>query len=333
MHRNSNWIQSRLWDVFADVKTPRLAAMSSYRKQEDMAFTVRPRRSALYLPANNARILEKGATLPADVVILDLEDAVGVHEKDAARQRVLDTLAARIYQPREVVVRINGSGTEWYEADLAALATAGADGILVPKINRGEEILAVESALETAGAPDGLQLWSMVETPSAFLHIGEIAGASDRLTALVVGTNDLINDLHVRDQPGRAPILTALSLAVLGARSAGKSILDGVFNAIRDPDGFTTEARQGRDWGFDGKTVIHPSQVEIANAVFSPTTEEVAQARNVVTAYQQATAAGESVTVVDGKMVEELHVRNARRILELAARINASGAGDLETVR
>ncbi|RYF52529.1 MAG: CoA ester lyase, partial [Comamonadaceae bacterium] len=287
-----------------------------------MAPTVRPRRSALYLPGNNLRVLEKGKLLPSDIVILDLEDAVGDEDKASSRQRVVDAVSAGDYRPREVVVRINGLGSKWHHADVAAVARSGADGVLVPKVQTGDEVRALDSALTVAGAPHDLKLWVMVETPGAFLRAEEIAAASERLAVLVIGTNDLINDLHALHRPGRAPIQTALSLAILGARTAGKSILDGVFNAIRDVEGFTDEARQGREMGFDGKTVIHPSQVEIANTVFGPSDEELSHARTVVAAYKQARAIGESVIVVDGKMIEELHVRDARRILALAATID-----------
>ena len=286
--------------------------------EEVMAPTLRPRRSALYLPGNNARALEKGKTLPADVLILDLEDAVGPDAKEDSRAKVCDAISSGAYRTHEIVVRVNGSGTEWHDDDLAAVASSAAHGVLVPKVEKGEQVQALAAVLDTLGAPGSLQLWVMIETPGAFLRAEEIASASDRLAALVVGTNDLVNDLHGLHVPGRAPVVPALSLAVLGARAAGKAILDGVFNDITDEGGFRAEAQQGREMGFDGKTLIHPSQIAPANDLFGPSQKELAGARKIVSAYQQAQAAGNSVITVDGRMIESLHVRDAERILALA---------------
>lgn len=283
---------------------------------------LRPRRSALYLPGNNSRALEKGKTLPADVLIFDLEDAVGPDAKAESRTRVCDAVSSQSYRPREVVVRINGLDTDWHDDDLAAVASSVADGVLVPKVETGEQVQALVAALDKLGAPASLRLWVMIETPRAFLRAEEIASASDRLAAFVVGTNDLVNDLHALHVPGRAPALTALSLAVLGARAAGKAVLDGVFNDISDEDGFRAEARQGREMGFDGKTLIHPSQIAPANDQFGPSHTELVDARKIVSAYDQARAAGNSVITVDGRMVESLHVRDAQRILALAELIS-----------
>jgi citrate lyase subunit beta/citryl-CoA lyase len=278
---------------------------------------LRPRRSALYLPGNNARALEKGKTLPADVLIFDLEDAVGPDAKADSRARVCDAISSGSYRPREIVVRINGMGTDWHDDDLAAVAGSAAHGVLVPKVETGEQVQALIAALDELAAPESLRLWVMIETPGAILRAEEIASASDRLVALVVGTNDLVNDLHGLHVPGRAPVLAALSLAVLGARAAGKVVLDGVFNDITDEAGFRAEARQGREMGFDGKTLIHPSQVGPANDLFGPSRRELADARKIVSAYEQAQAAGNSVITVDGRMIESLHVRDAQRILAL----------------
>lgn len=283
-----------------------------------MAPTLRPRRSALYLPGNNARALEKGQTLPADVLIFDLEDAVGPDAKDDSRARVCEAISSGNYGPREVVVRVNGLGTDWHDADLAAVAGAPADGVLVPKVETGEQVRALAGVLDALGAPQAMRLWVMMETPRAFLRAEEVASASERVAGLVVGTNDLVNELHGLHVPGRAPALTALSLAVLGARAAGKIVLDGVFNDISDEGGFRAEARQGREMGFDGKTLIHPSQIAPANELFGPSRDELAGARKIVSAYEQAQAAGNSVITVDGRMIESLHVRDAQRILALA---------------
>jgi citrate lyase subunit beta / citryl-CoA lyase len=282
-----------------------------------MAPTLRPRRSALYLPGNNARALEKGKTLPADVLIFDLEDAVGPDAKAHSRAQVCDAIASGSYRPREIVVRINGPGTDWHDDDLAAVAGSAAHGVLVPKVETGEQVQALAAALDGRGAPETLQVWVMMETPRAFLRCEEVASASDRLAALVIGTNDLVNDMHGLHVPGRAPLIPALSMAVLAARAAGKVILDGVFNGITDEAGFRAEARQGREMGFDGKTLIHPSQIAPANDLFGPSQEELADARKIVSAYERAQAAGNSVITVDGRMIESLHVRDARRILAL----------------
>lgn len=283
-----------------------------------MAPTPRPRRSALYLPGNKDRALEKAKSLPADVLIFDLEDAVGPDAKAESRTRVCSAVASAGYRPREVVVRINGAGTDWHEDDLMAVAASAADAVLVPKVETGHEVEALANTLDRLGAPRSLQLWAMIETPRAILRAEEIASASERLTVLVVGTNDLVNDLHGRHVPGRAPVAPALSWAVLGARAAGKSILDGVYNAIDDEAGFRAEATQGREMGFDGKTLIHPGQVGPANELFGPSEKELADARRIVSAYQEAQAAGASVITVDGRMIESLHVRDAQRILGLA---------------
>ena len=215
-------------------------------------------------------------------------------------------------------MRINGLGTDWHDDDLAAVADSAAHGVLVPKVETAEQVQALAAALDSVGAPDSLQLWVMIETPRAFLRAEEIVSASDRLAGLVVGTNDLVNELHGLHVPGRAPVVPALALAVLGARAAGKAILDGVFNDITDEAGFRAEARQGREMGFDGKTLIHPSQIAPANDVFGPSQEELAHARKVVAAYEEAQAAGNSVITVDGRMIESLHVRDAQRLLALA---------------
>lgn len=283
-----------------------------------MAPTLRPRRSALYLPGNKPRTLEKGKTLPADILIFDLEDAVGPDAKADSRATVCDAVASRSYGPREVVVRINGVGTDWHDGDLAAVAGSPADGVLVPKVEDGDQVRALAARLETLGAPESLQLWVMIETPRSFLRAEEIASASDRLAAFVIGTNDLVNDLHALHLPGRAPVIPALTLAVLGARAAGKIVLDGVFNDITDEEGFRAEARQGREMGFDGKTLIHPSQIGPANDLFGPSPDELTHARKVVAAYEEARFTGNSVITVDGRMIESLHVRDAERVLKLA---------------
>ena len=276
------------------------------------------RRSALYLPGNNARALEKATSLAADVLIFDLEDAVGPDAKADSRARVCEAIASGDYRSAEIVVRINGAGTAWHDDDLAAVAGLPADAVLVPKVERGEQVQALADRLERLGAPQARRRWVMIETPGSVLRVGEIAAASDRLAILVVGTNDLVNELHALHVPGRAPVAAALAWTVLGARAAGKGVLDGVFNDIADDAGFRAEARHGRELGFDGKTLIHPSQIAPANQVFGPSAEELAQARTIVASYERAEAVGESVITIDGRMIEMLHVRDARRILALA---------------
>jgi citrate lyase subunit beta / citryl-CoA lyase len=291
---------------------------------------LRPRRSVLYMPGANERALEKAKGLAADALILDLEDAVAPDAKTEARDRVCAAVASGGYGGREVVIRVNGLDTPWHAEDVAAAAKVGPASILVPKINSAEEVHAVERALEAAGAPDETLIWAMVETPIAMLDARAIAGASERLAVLVMGTNDLAKELHAEQVPGRQPLLTGLSLCLLAARAAGKAILDGVYNDIKNAEGFEAECRQGRELGFDGKTLIHPSQLEPCNRVFAPDEDEIAHAREVIAAFEEAQAAGKGVVTVNGRMIENLHVDNARRALAQAdaiARLEAELSG------
>jgi len=287
----------------------------------------KPRRSALYMPGANARALEKAKTLPADAVILDLEDSVAPDAKDAARDQVIAAVKAGGFGKREVVIRMNALGTSWGSADLVAIATSGADAVLVPKVQSAADIHRVEQALKNAGAPDHLAIWSMIETPRAFLHAEAIAGASERQQVWVMGTNDLVKELHAAHRPGRAPLLPALSIALLAGRAAGLVLLDGVYNDIQDEEGFAAECRQGLDMGFDGKTLIHPSQLAPANEIFAPTDEEVAFARTIIAAFEAPDAQGKGVLKVDGKMVELLHRDQALRTVAIADAIAAKEAG------
>jgi citrate lyase subunit beta/citryl-CoA lyase len=274
------------------------------------------RRSVLYLPGANERALTKALALPVDALILDLEDAVAPEAKVTARQRVCAAIGD--YAGREVTVRVNAVGTRWHDADLRAVAEAGPDAVVVPKIDSAEQVLAVEQTLREAGAPDRTAIWAMIESPLAVTRVVEIAGATDRLTVLVMGTNDLLKELRARHRADRAPLLAALSLCVLAARAADRTILDGVFNDIRDSVGFAAECLQGRQFGFDGKTLIHPGQIEECNRVFSPSDTEIAYAHRVIDAYDQARASGRGVATVDGRMIENLHVDNARWVLATA---------------
>jgi len=275
----------------------------------------RPRRSVLYLPGSNARALEKAPTLPTDALILDLEDAVAPDAKATARAQVAEAVAAGGFGEREVLVRVNGADTAWFADDVAAIAAAGADGVLVPKVSSVTAVTEVEAALAAVGAPDDLALWAMLETPRAVLDAGEVTRASDRLVGFVMGTNDLAKELGAAHVPGRAPMLTALSWCLLAARDAGKVIIDGVYNDLDDAEGFVAECRQAVELGFDGKTLIHPRQLEPCNAAFTPTEEEVEHAREVIAAFEAAAAEGRGVVTVGGKLVENLHVEQARKVL------------------
>ena len=280
--------------------------------------TVRPRRSVLYVPGSNVRALEKARTLPVDGLILDLEDAVAPAAKEEARGAVLAALRAGGFGHREVTVRVNGSATPWGADDLALAARSGADAVVLPKVEAPEEVRAAERALAAAGAPEGLALWCMIETPRGVLAAAEIAAASPRLAALVMGTSDLVKDLRARHTPSRAEVLVALGTVLLAARAHGKVALDGVHLELADDAGFEAACRQGRDLGFDGKTLIHPRTVEVANRIFAPTAEEIAEARRIIAAHAEAEAAGRGVVVVDGRLVESLHVEGARRVVALA---------------
>ena len=273
----------------------------------------RPRRSVLYMPSSNERALEKAKTLPVDALILDLEDAVAPDAKDQARENACAAARSGAYGRRELTIRVNGIGTQWHEADLAAACAAGPDGVVVPKVGSAEEVRQLVAAMESAGAPDHTQLWAMVETPLAMLHCEEIAAASERLTVLVMGTNDLAKELHAEHVPGRHPLLTGLGLCLLAARATGTVILDGVFNDVKDATGFEAECLQGRQMGFDGKTLIHPGQVEVCNTVFAPSREQVEEAQGILQAWEAG--AGSGVVTHKGRMIEALHVDTARRVL------------------
>ena len=273
----------------------------------------RHRSSVLYMPSSNERALEKAKTLPVDALILDLEDAVAPDAKDQARENACAAARSGAYGRRELTIRVNGIGTQWHEADLAAACAAGPDAVVVPKVGSAEEVRQFVAAMESAGAPDHTKLWAMVETAQAMLHCEEIAAASERLAVLVMGTNDLAKELHAEHVPGRHPLLTGLGLCLLAARATGTVILDGVFNDVVDAAGFEAECLQGRQMGFDGKTLIHPGQVEACNRVFAPSAEQVEEAQGVLQAWEAG--AGSGVVTHKGRMIEALHVDTARRVL------------------
>jgi len=283
----------------------------------------RPRRSALYLPASNARAIAKARTLPADVIILDFEDAVAPEAKDEARDAAVEAVNAGGFGHREVAIRANGLDTPWGEADLAAIAGSAADAVLVPKVSGPADIAACEDRL--AGARPDMQLWAMIETCAAVPRLEAIAAtaAETRLSLWIMGTNDLAKEMRARLTPERTPFLPILSLAVCAARAHGLAILDGVCNEFRDLARFEAEARQGLLFGFDGKSLIHPDQIAPTNAVFSPGEEELAQARAIIEAFALPENAGKGAIRVEGKMAELLHLDQAHRLVAMARAIGA----------
>jgi citrate lyase subunit beta / citryl-CoA lyase len=291
--------------------------------------SLRPIRSALYMPGSNARALDKAKALPADVVILDLEDAVAPDAKVAARAQVMAAVAAGGFGYRQVVVRINALDTAWGAADLAAAAAAKPDAVLLPKPNSASDIMAASVELRRAGAPETVRLWAMVETPRAILNLADIAGAAalagSRLSCLVLGTNDLVKDTRAELDAARTAALYWLSSSVTAARAFGLTVLDGVYNNFRDGEGLSRECAHGRMLGFDGKTLIHPDQIATANTAFSPSEADVALARKIMAAFDQPENRGKGVITLDGKMVELLHADMARRTVAIADAIAARG--------
>ncbi len=282
---------------------------------------VTPLRSVLYMPGSNERALEKARSIACDGLILDLEDSVAPDAKPAAREQVAAAASSGAYGRRTVAIRVNSIGTEWHDDDIVAAAQAGPDGVVVPKVNSADEVRALVASLEKAGAPEHTRLWAMVETPEAIFNVREIAAASDRLAVLVMGTNDLVKELYAEHVPGRAPLLTSLSLSLLAARAAGVQILDGVYNDVKDAEGFLAECAQGRQMGFDGKTLIHPGQVAPANEQFAPSAEAVEDARGLIRAWEDGQGTG--VVTYKNKMVENLHVESAQRTLAIHDAVQA----------
>ena len=286
---------------------------------------LRPRRSVLYMPGSNARALEKARDLDADALILDLEDAVAPDAKPAARERVLSAVAAGGYGRRELAIRVNAAGTPWHADDVRAAARSGADAVVLPKVENAGAVNDLEAGLVGAGAPPGLAIWCMIETPRGVLAAEATAAASERVVCLVMGTSDLNKELNARSVAGRMPLWASLVHVMLAARAAGRVALVGGHLDLADHAGLAAACRQGRDMGFDGKTLIHPSQIEAANAAFGPSADEVAGARRILAAWDEAVAAGRGLAVLDGRLVENLHVDTARRTLALAEAIGAAG--------
>lgn len=280
----------------------------------------RPRRTVLYMPSSNERALEKAKTLAVDALILDLEDAVAPDAKPQARLNAAAAVKSGEYGAKELTIRINGADTEWHADDLKAAAEAGPDAIVVPKVNSAEQVRDLIASFEAAGVPERTKLWAMIESPQAILDAREILGASDRLTVAVLGTNDLVKELFVDHVVGRTNLVTSLQLAVLAARATGTVILDGVYNDVKNAEGFLAEVEQGRQFGFDGKTIIHPGQIDPANEGFAPSAEAVENAKGLIEAFESSDG---GVVTYNGKMVENLHVESAKRTLSIAEAIAA----------
>lgn len=287
----------------------------------------KPRRSVLYMPGSNARALEKAKTLNADTLVLDLEDAVAPDQKTSARRQVVEAVNQGGYGHREMVIRVNGLDTEWCRDDIAAVAKAKVSALCLPKIESPEQILNVVELLNQFGADPEMEVWAMIETPKGVQHVNAIAAAHPRLTLLMMGTSDLAKEMRIPHTPDRLGFVTALSLCVLAARAEGLDILDGVHLALDDEEGLRAVCLQGKQLGFDGKTLIHPKQLDCANEAFAPTAADADKARTIIDAFTQAESEGKGVVVVDGKLVENLHVEEARRTLAIFAVIEQKGAG------
>ncbi len=287
-----------------------------------MAATARPRRSVLYMPGSNARALEKAKTIMADGLILDLEDAVAPDAKDQARLQVCNAVKDGGYGMREITIRVNGLSTPWGYEDIAAASRSGADAIVLPKVESADAIRHMEAIMIANGAPDDMAIWAMMETPRSVLSAERIAEASPRMGCLVMGTSDLAKELDCTHTRERLPMITSLGICMLAARAAGLDILDGVYLDLDDADGFEFACDQGAELGFDGKTLIHPKQVAPCNEVFTPRPDFVEWSRKIIAAHAAAADRGEGVAVVDGKLIENLHVESAKRVVAMADAIS-----------
>lgn len=288
-----------------------------------MSKSMRPRRSVLYMPGSNARAQEKAKSLPADGLILDLEDAVAPDVKAEARKIVCANAASGDYGNREIIIRVNGLDTPWGRDDIIAASKAGPDAILLPKVESVAQVQDLEKIMTEAGAPTTTTIWCMMETPLGILKAEEIASASPRVDCFVMGTSDLVKDLQAQHTPLRLPVITSLGLCLLAGRAYGLTVLDGVYLDLGDEEGFHGSCQQGLELGFDGKTLIHPKQLAPTNEVFAPSEAEVAHARKVIAAFEEADRQGKAVVLVDGKLVENLHVEIAKQKVALADAIQA----------
>ena len=293
-----------------------------------MPKSARPRRSMLYMPGSNARALEKARTLPADSLILDLEDAVAPDAKELARKQVCEAVAAGGFGMREVLIRVNALSTRWGYEDIAMASKSGADGLLLPKVESADAIRHMEAIMRANDAPESMRIWAMMETPRSILESQRIAESTPRMEGLVMGTSDLAKELDCAHTHERLPFIVSLGLCLLAARAAGLAILDGVYLDLNDEAGFEAACKQGQELGFDGKTLIHPKQVGPCNKVFTPKPQDVAWSRRIIEAHAAATARGEGVVVVDGRLVENLHVESARRVVGMADAIAAMEAAN-----
>lgn len=290
---------------------------------------IRPRRSLLFMPGSNARALEKARNLPADGLILDLEDSVAPDAKALARDQIAQAIAAKGFGKRELLIRVNGLDSPWWIDDIAMAGRARPDGILVPKVSSVEDLNAVGDRLSAVGADASIRVWAMIETARAVLHAEELAAASrdprSRLEGFVFGPNDISRETRIRMAPGRAAMVPMITHCILATRAHGLEILDGPYSDLGNTDGFGQECAQGRDLGFDGKTLIHPGQIEACNAIFTPPAEEVAHARKIIAAFDQPENASRGAIRLDGQMVERLHADMARRTIAIADAIAAMG--------
>ncbi len=284
--------------------------------------SLKPRRSVLYMPGSNARALEKAKTLNADTLVLDLEDAVAPDQKQAARAQVVAAVNKGGYGDREMVIRVNGLDTHWCEDDIRAVAGTQVSAICLPKIEAAEQVVEVVRQLDGAGADPAMEVWAMIETPKGVINVNQIAAAHPRLTLLMMGTSDLAKEMRVPHTADRIGFVSALSQCVLAARAQGLDVLDGVHLSLDDEVGFRAICVQGRQLGFDGKTLIHPKQLAVANEVFGPDADAVDKAGRIIEAFREAEAQGKGVVVVDGKLVENLHVDEALRTLKIHAAIS-----------
>jgi citrate lyase subunit beta/citryl-CoA lyase len=296
-----------------------------------MSKPVRPRRSVLYMPGSNARALDKARSLPADGYILDLEDAVAPDSKEIARQQVCDAVKAGGFGQREIIIRVNALSTKWGYDDIAAASKSGANALLLPKVESADAIRHMEAIMRANGAPETMTIWAMMETPRSVLESQRIAESTPRMECLVMGTSDLAKELDCAHTHERLPFLASLGLCLLAARAAGLSILDGVYLDLNDEAGFEFACRQGQEFGFDGKTLIHPKQVAPCNRVFTPKSTDVDWSRRIIEAHTAAAARGEGVAVVEGKLIENLHVESALRLVTLADAIAALDAANAAT--
>lgn len=287
---------------------------------------MRPFRSVLYMPGSNQRALEKAKTLPADALILDLEDAVAPDAKSDARAMIAEAVNSGGYGNRYLLVRLNGFDTDWGKDDLAGIAACKPDALLLPKVGSALDIQAAEAMMVAHPNFKDTKIWAMMETPMGILNAADIAAASPRLGGFVLGTNDLVKDMQALHTPERAPVLTALSMSIMAARANGLICIDGVYNDIKNPEGFRSQAEQGRALGMDGISLIHPSQIDPANDVYAPSDADLEEARAYVAAYDEAISQGKAVAVVNGRIVENLHVENAKRLLSMAEAIEAMSA-------